>query len=88
MAWSGSATTIRGRPSVVELGKDVQVGGGAVLCLVDHQLGVLGGQQRAERGAVGREVAAGVRAQFGAGEVAGAFKAGAGAERAPGPAAG
>ena len=40
----------QGQADVVEPAEDVQVGGGAVLRLVDHQFGVLGGQQRAERG--------------------------------------
>ena len=77
----------QGQADVVEPAEDVQVGGGAVLCLVDNQFGVLGGQQRAERGCAGLEIAAGVRAQFGAGKVTGLFQAGAGAAGEPVPAA-
>jgi hypothetical protein len=65
----------------------VEVGGRAVLRLVDDEFGVLGGQQGAQRGMV-RQVAAGVCAQFGAGEVSGTFQPGARAAGLCGPAGG
>ncbi len=63
-----------GQAGVVELAEDVPVGGGAVLRLVDYQLGVLGGQQRAEHRLVGCQVPAGMSSQLGASKVPGAIQ--------------